>query len=110
VGAPEGLVAWRLDVAGDAFAVLEYRPAQPRLPLASALTPAEREVALLIARGLSNAAIARCRGSRPRTVANQLASILRKLGACSRLEVQACAGRGEPPARNAARPRRGGAT
>ncbi len=104
--APEGLVAWRLDVEGDAFAVLEYRPARSRIQLAAALTPAERDVVSLIAQGLANADIARRRGSKPRTVANQLASIFRKLGACSRLEVQACLGRDERPAPSVARLRR----
>jgi DNA-binding NarL/FixJ family response regulator len=95
VRAPEGLVAWRFDVEGDAFAVFECRPARPRVQRASNLTPAECDVVSLIAQGLSNTDIARRRGSRPRTVANQLANIFRKLRVCSRLEVQACVGRGE---------------
>jgi DNA-binding NarL/FixJ family response regulator len=50
----------------------------------SALTPSERDVASLAAAGLSNAGIARCRGTAERTVANQMASILRKLQVPSR--------------------------
>lgn len=48
------------------------------------LTSAEREVASLAAAGLSNAAIARERGTAARTVANQMASLLRKLGVGAR--------------------------
>jgi len=55
----------------------------------NALTRAEREVAALAAAGLSNLAIARCRGRAIRTVANQMASILHKLGVASRYELAA---------------------
>jgi len=41
----------------------------------------------LVMRGESNAAIARKRRCSPRTVANQIASVLRKLGASSRYEL-----------------------
>ncbi len=51
------------------------------------LTPAEREVAELLRLGLTNAEIARRRGRSPRTVANQIASLMRKLSADSRLQV-----------------------
>lgn len=51
------------------------------------LTEAERAVARDAISGLSNAAIARRRGSSPRTVANQLAAIYRKLGVTSRAEL-----------------------
>jgi DNA-binding NarL/FixJ family response regulator len=60
--------------------------AQRRLEV---LTEAEREVALLMLEGASNAEIARARGSAVRTVANQAASIFRKLGVCSRRELAA---------------------
>ena len=50
----------------------------------SKLTPVERQVATLAAGGLSNAAIGRYRGTSERTVANQIASILRKLNVGSR--------------------------
>ena len=53
------------------------------------LTAAEREVALDAARGLSNVMIARGRSRSPRTIANQLASIYRKLGVASRAELAA---------------------
>lgn len=56
------------------------------------LTPAEREVAQAVLRGLSNEQVARLRGCRPRTVAAQLASIYRKLGITSRSELAALVG------------------
>ena len=56
---------------------------------ADELTPAERQVALAVLAGYSNAEIARTRGSSPRTVANQIASIFRKLGVRSRGELAA---------------------
>jgi len=54
-----------------------------------ALTAAEREVAILAAAGLSNLAIARCTNKALRTVANQMASIMRKLGVGSRYDLAA---------------------
>ena len=43
------------------------------------LSPVERHVASLAAQGLSNAAIGQYRGKSERTIANQMASVLRKL-------------------------------
>lgn len=51
------------------------------------LTEAEREVAALIATGISNAAIAAQRGSSARTIANQVQAVFRKLGVRSRAEL-----------------------
>jgi DNA-binding CsgD family transcriptional regulator len=51
------------------------------------LTQAEREVALLVVDGSTNAEIGSVRGSSPRTVANQVASVFRKLEAHGRLEL-----------------------
>jgi DNA-binding CsgD family transcriptional regulator len=48
------------------------------------LTAGERSVALLAAEGLSNADIAERRGCSVRTVANQLASVYKKIGVSSR--------------------------
>jgi DNA-binding NarL/FixJ family response regulator len=56
---------------------------------APALSPAEREVATLAAAGWTNAAISVHRGTSDRTVANQMASIFRKLGVSSRQELAA---------------------
>jgi DNA-binding NarL/FixJ family response regulator len=53
----------------------------------SGLTDAEREIALDVADGLSNQAIATKRNRAVRTVANQLASIYRKLRIASRSEL-----------------------
>src|SRR3954468_20019280 len=69
-------------LGGVEFAVLSEPLQLP--PALAGLTSAEREVALAAVRGLSNVAISRARGSAPRTVANQLASIYRKLGVGSR--------------------------
>ncbi len=53
------------------------------------LGKAERAVAALVLRGLGNEAIARVRGTSVRTVANQLASLFRKLGVSSRVQLAA---------------------
>jgi DNA-binding CsgD family transcriptional regulator len=51
------------------------------------LSAAEREVAAMILRGMSNEAIARARGKSVRTIANQVASAMRKLSVGSRVEL-----------------------
>lgn len=61
--------------------------AGPRL--ADALSPAEREVAQDVLAGLANVEIASKRERSARTIANQLASIFRKLGVGSRFELTA---------------------
>ena len=53
------------------------------------LTAAERQVALAVLAGYSNVEIARMRGSAPRTVANQVAAMFKKLGVRSRSELAA---------------------
>ncbi|GAA5194915.1 helix-turn-helix transcriptional regulator [Rugosimonospora acidiphila] len=53
----------------------------------AALTPREREVALLIADGLTNAELARRLYISPKTAAVHVSNILRKLGVSSRTEV-----------------------
>lgn len=53
----------------------------------SRLSAAERAVLSLIVKGASNAAVAMTRGTSVRTVANQVASLLRKLDAASRFEL-----------------------
>lgn len=58
------------------------------------LTQAERDVAMLIAQGLTNAEIAARRGSAERTVANQVASIYEKTGVGSRAELTLAMTRG----------------
>lgn len=53
----------------------------------AALTEAEREVALYVIDGRSNAEIGLLRSTSPRTVANQIAAVFRKLSARGRLEL-----------------------
>lgn len=69
------------------MAVLSFTPT-----MHAVLTEAERVTALGICRGLSNAQIAEERGVVVRTVANQVASIFKKLGVWSRAEVAARVG------------------
>jgi DNA-binding NarL/FixJ family response regulator len=100
--APRGLEAWRLEAGGQEFALLEL-PAPPdgtaaarRLIVGAAgahapLSGAEADVLRAILEGRSNGDIARSRGTTARTVANQVASIFRKLGVRSRLELCAVA-------------------
>ncbi len=77
-------------IDGDTYAVLSWSA----LPAAKlpALTGAEREVLDHLLAGKSNAVIARLRRTSVRTVANQVASIFRKLGVSSRSELAALAG------------------
>jgi DNA-binding CsgD family transcriptional regulator len=74
-------------IGADEFAVLSV-PLDDG-SLTAALSEAEREVAMLAAKGMKNAEIARRRGTSTRTVANQMASILRKLGVSSRYALAA---------------------
>lgn len=67
---------------GHAYAYLSYPAGVFVRP--EALTDAEAAVAELVAGGVSSPEIARRRGVSQRTVANQLASIFRKLGVTSR--------------------------
>ncbi len=58
----------------------------PLSPFLEPLSPAERETAAGLLRGLGNAEIAAARQVSVRTVANQVASILRKLQVGTRVE------------------------
>lgn len=71
--------------------MFSYPLPSPALP--ASLSPAERAVALALLEGHSNAEIAEARGTSVRTVANQLASLFRKLGVGSRAEAVAAFGR-----------------
>ena len=64
-------------------------------PTACTLTEAECRVAVGISRGWSNARIATEHGVTVRTVANQVASVMKKMGASSRSEVAAKFGIGD---------------
>jgi DNA-binding NarL/FixJ family response regulator len=70
-------------MGGDELIVVSI--ASPRVE--ARLTESEGEVAKLVAAGLSNAEIAAARRRSERTVANQVASVLEKLGAASRHQV-----------------------
>jgi DNA-binding NarL/FixJ family response regulator len=70
-------------VASRVFLVVR-RPLERRLGFAGLLTDAENGVAELATAGLSNLEIARLRNTSVRTVANQMASIFRKLRIGSR--------------------------
>ncbi len=89
IEAPKDLAAWRFDVEGDAFALLEWPCSRAELPAGWRLTRAEAAVAMLAASGRSNSDIARERRCSPRTVANQMARAFRKLGVRSRAELAA---------------------
>ncbi len=69
-----------LVVVGFAIALVEHAELD-------ALTPAEREVTAMVLGGASNAEVARRRATSRRTVANQLASVYRKLGVTGRREL-----------------------
>jgi DNA-binding CsgD family transcriptional regulator len=94
VTVPPGLRARRISSPDGGEIVLFSFPLAP-LPLHDRLTSAEREVVSSALRGDSNADVARTRGTSVRTVANQMASALRKLGVGSRGELAARFGAGD---------------
>ena len=75
----------RFRLGDDEYATLSVplRAAGPRAPL----TPAERAVLALLLEGKSNPQIARARRTAVRTVANQVASLFKKLSVSSRAEL-----------------------
>jgi len=80
---------WRVAELDQVRAQLGLAPADGSRPVtgAAALTQREREVALLVADGLSNAELARRLYISPRTAAVHVSNILHKLGVSSRTEV-----------------------
>jgi DNA-binding CsgD family transcriptional regulator len=86
--APSDLRVAGLDAVGPGLVVLSYALPDTDEAL-HALSPAERQVCRLAIEGRSNREIAEIRGTRVRTVANQMASILDKLGVTSRRELAA---------------------
>jgi DNA-binding NarL/FixJ family response regulator len=80
----------------------------PKVDWAESLTSAEKDIADDILAGLPNNAIGRKRGSSVRTVVNQVASIFKKMGAHSRLELclVVYTGRKPPASSKVRRPRR----
>ncbi len=86
----------RFEAMGCELAVIELEPHPVVMP--ESLTAHERQVAALVLEGLTTAEMAETRGTSPRTIANQLASIYRKLGVASRAElVIALGARGDEP-------------
>jgi DNA-binding CsgD family transcriptional regulator len=85
--APAGLRGTRFRVEQNEMAVLSFPLSSIALP--ECLSPAERDVALGVIAGKSNAEIAACRGTSARTVANQMASLFKKLQVGSRREIAA---------------------
>jgi len=79
---------WRVEQL-QALRVRAGLPAQEPTSVsgAAALTPREREVAMLVADGLTNAELARRLYIAPKTAAVHVSAILRKLGVGSRTEV-----------------------
>jgi DNA-binding CsgD family transcriptional regulator len=76
-------------LSDDSDDVIVLRLPVARSGLRSILTASELEVAELACAGLSNATIAARRGCASRTIANQLASIFRRLSVDSRHELAA---------------------
>jgi DNA-binding NarL/FixJ family response regulator len=87
---PPALTAYRVPDDDD-LVVFFWQTEEQRA--AAALSPAEREVLELLAAGHTNAEIARRRRSSVRTVANQVASIFRRLGVGSRAQLAAALSR-----------------
>jgi DNA-binding NarL/FixJ family response regulator len=81
-GVPPELV---VELVDDDLAVFSWR-LEPELD-GPELTAAERDVLRQVTAGASNEQIARARSTSARTVANQVASLLRKLGARSRYDL-----------------------
>jgi len=80
---------WRVAELEQVRALLGLAPVDAPAAVTgpAALTPREREVALLIADGLTNLELARRLYISPKTAAVHVSSILRKLGVSSRTEV-----------------------
>lgn len=91
LGPPVGLEAMLVD-GDDQIAILCW-PAAGVPARIEGLSAAQHDVLRLMLAGLSNADIAKTRGTSPRTVANQIASIFRNLGVRSRAEVFALVSR-----------------
>jgi DNA-binding NarL/FixJ family response regulator len=77
----------RFECDGYEYAVLTFSIAKSVALEELGVTEAECAVAFLVLEGLSNVEISRRRGTSTRTVANQLASIYRKLGIGCRIEL-----------------------
>jgi DNA-binding CsgD family transcriptional regulator len=87
-GKPEGLTVEFLPVPNGEFVLFSWNAAASAG--AASLTAAERDVLRHILEGATNEAIASARGTSVRTVANQVAALLRKTGAGSRFDLIRC--------------------
>ena len=83
--APWGLSASRVRSGSEDFLVLTYP--KPFWAMPPCLTKAEQGIVVELIGGASHCAIAVARGTSARTVANQIASIFRKLEVGSRVEL-----------------------
>ena len=81
---PPSVVAYELHPGQVLF--VHDLPTAAKVP---GLGEVEQEILELLLRGHDNRSIAERRGTSPRTVANQIASIFRKLGVRSRAELMA---------------------
>ena len=81
---PRGLRVSRLELGSDELAVFSFP--LPDLALPGSLSEAEIAVARALLDGKSNAQIAEARRTSVQTVANQVASLMRKLNVHSRTE------------------------
>jgi DNA-binding CsgD family transcriptional regulator len=96
--APLDLEAFSFRMDADEYVILTFHP---EASLASSgspevLTDSEKRVVQLVTRGWSNSRVAAERGTSPRTIANQLTAVYRKLGVQSRRELIARARQPEP--------------
>ncbi|MGK5683510.1 helix-turn-helix transcriptional regulator [Actinoplanes sp. URMC 104] len=82
-----GWRGWRVAQLAHVRAQLGIAPDGPADTGPAALTPREREVAVLISDGLTNTELARRLYISPKTAAVHVSNILRKLGVSSRTEV-----------------------
>lgn len=91
ISAPTGLVADRIAGLGGDVVLFSWDVQQGAPPATDdprhSLSPSEHEVLAKVVAGATNREIAEARGVSERTVANQMASLLRKLGATSRFEL-----------------------
>jgi len=81
---PPSLIAYELEPGRVMF--VETMPTVPHIP---GLSDAEQEVLVMLLGGYDTEAISDSRGTSPRTIANQVASIFKKLGVGSRAELAA---------------------
>jgi DNA-binding NarL/FixJ family response regulator len=88
-------VVEEIEVDGEEMVVFSWEDRAESIQPPETLSVAERDVLERIVRGDTNAAIAKARNTAIRTVANQVASLLKKTGAASRYElIQRYAGAG----------------